>query len=151
MSRRFYGSVLLAFVGAFVVLFALIMNMGSSARSGGGGSGGFREGTSETLTFDLGTRSDSYGSTWQATELLSRIQQNPNATVIVITARDTSSDQLSVTADLRADRLIRRHVGPSGTSTQVWDGYLIDRIKSAAGGGSLNDTPVGKRVGTYTT
>jgi hypothetical protein len=100
-----------------------------------------------TVTIDRGIRQSAYGSTWQAQELVAAIALNPSASRYVLTAKDTNGDSVEVTADLQAEKLTRTH---HGNSSEVWDGYVMDRLKSAAEGGSLNDTPVGKRFGKYT-
>lgn len=91
-----------------------------------------------TLDFDLGTRTDSYGSTWQAKELLTKIQQNPSVASFRMSAKDTTGARVDLLVDLRADDLTRTHSDTG--KTERWHGDVMKRLQSAARGGTFNDT-----------
>jgi hypothetical protein len=101
------------------------------------------------LKVDLGTRPLGFGSQGQASELLRLIEQNPGKAAYSISYRSTS-DVVVFGCDFAKDALVRVHQEPNNRGTgETWKGYIIERLRYAAAGGSLNDTPAGKTPGSY--
>ena len=72
------------------------------------------------------------------------MDQQPGRAEYVI-AYDTGADAVSFGCNLNTGFLGRVHVRPDGHgSKETWNGHVVERLKSAAAGGSLNDTPTGK-------
>lgn len=100
---------------------------------------------------DLGLQSIDFNSTNQARALLDLIDQNPNQADYQITYQ-TDIDVVLIGANFDKDILVRLHQEPDSHGTQeIWQGYIIERLQNAAGGGSLNDTPAGKQPGSFET
>lgn len=108
-------------------------------------------GDDDRIVVDLNERPAGFGSAGQASELLSIIQKNPGKNFYKIIYK-TEEDKVEMFCDLNRRMLVRTHTRKDGTGTQdVWTGYILDRIKiCAAGAGTLNDTPVGEKLGTFT-
>ncbi len=105
--------------------------------------------TGGKVSKDLGQRSLGFGSQGQSQELLKFMKATPNKTGYTITYR-TDVDTVTLECDLSRNVLTRIHRYKDGRGKQeVWSGYVAERLKSAAGGGSLNDTPDGKKPGTF--
>ena len=96
-------------------------------------------------------RSLTFGSRGQARELLNLIDQHPGKAEYRISHR-TESDVVVFGADFTLDLLVRVHRRNDDHGTgETWKGYALERLRSAAAGGSLNDTPLGKSPGTFET
>ncbi len=96
----------------------------------------------------IGVKGSGFGATSQAQELYDLILINPNKESYVIKFA-TKEDFITLTADFGKDILSRKRVRAGGSGTiEHWDGFLMDRIKAAISGGSLNDTPQGKLFGS---
>jgi len=97
------------------------------------------------VDIDLGTRPFDFGSQGQARELLALIERQPGKNGYSITYR-TTADVVVFGCDFAKDVLIRVHREPTGRGKgETWDGYILERLRSGAAVGSLNDTPAGKR------
>jgi hypothetical protein len=108
-------------------------------------------GRSGTAQVDLGRQSIDFGSQRQARELLALIEQQPEKASYNV-AYTTDIDAVVIGCDFSKDIVARVHMRPDNHGTaETWAGYLLDRLKSAAAGGSLNDTPTGKIGGTFET
>lgn len=84
----------------------------------------------------------------QASKILSMMEQRPNRSGYTITY-STAADTVVFGCDIRKRTIVRIHQRPDGTGTaETWSGYVVDRLQSAAAGGSLNDAPTGKSPGT---
>ena len=84
----------------------------------------------------------------QASKILSMMQQHPDRSGYTI-SYSTAADTVVFGCDIRKRAIVRIHQRPNGTGTaETWNGYVVDRLQSAAAGGSLNDTPTGKSPGT---
>ncbi len=95
----------------------------------------------------IGVKGSSFGSTSQAEALYDLVLKNPEKEKYVIKFA-TKNDFITLTADFDKDILSRKRIRAGGSGTiEHWDGYLMDRIKAAISGGSLNDTPEGKLFG----
>lgn len=98
---------------------------------------------------DLGTKPDSFGSNQQALELIQFINENPGKADYQI-SYSTGNETILFGCNFTKDAIIRIHHHKDGHGTQeMWTGNLIERLNNAAGGGSLNDTPNGKNMGTF--
>ena len=105
----------------------------------------------EQVTANLGTKDLDFGSTGQAMALQQIMQESPGSTRYQI-EYTTSGDVVIFGCDLDKDVIARMHNRPDGHGTsEVWQGDVLHRIKSAAEGGSLNDTQGGKVFGTMQT
>jgi len=92
-----------------------------------------------TVTSNLGTRADLYGSKWQAIELLKLFNANPNTARIVITASSNTGERLELIVDRSADTLERKHWDADGTGTSsLWKGSLQSRLQEAITGDGFN-------------
>ncbi|HEY3057473.1 MAG TPA: hypothetical protein VGL99_00705 [Chloroflexota bacterium] len=101
------------------------------------------------LSTDLGSRGIGFGSEGQAKELLAIIQQNPGKANYNISYR-TDIDAVVFGADVTRQVIVRVHQeAGKGGSQETWSGYTLERLRNAAAGGSLNDTPAGKLMGTF--
>lgn len=99
------------------------------------------------ISLDVGTRPVDYGSANQARELLGIIEATPSKASYTLTYH-TTDDVVVFGADFGRDTLVRTHRQPNDHGqTETWQGFVMDRLRSAASGGSLNDTPQGKSVG----
>ena len=106
-------------------------------------------GRSGEAKIDIGTRSVGYGTVGQAKELLATIKKHPNKSVYQISYR-TSADTLVFGCDFAKDTITRVHYYKDGRRIrEAWQGFILDRLKNGADGGSLNDTPRGKSQGTF--
>lgn len=107
-------------------------------------SGAHRFQRNGTVTIDRGLSQNVYDTAWAGQQMFETIVENPTAAVYVLTARDRTGEQLELTVDITNDRITRRHLrSDKRWTTEVWDGYVMDRVKSAASGESLNHTPRG--------
>jgi hypothetical protein len=105
--------------------------------------------TEGKVSKDLGLRSLGFGSQGQSQELLKLMRATPNKTGYEITYR-TDVDAVTFECDLSRNVLTRIHRYKDGRGKQeIWSGYVAERLKSASTGGSLNDTPDGKKPGTF--
>lgn len=92
-----------------------------------------------TITANLGTRSDLYGSKWQGIELLERFNGNPNTARFVISANDGRGERLELVVDRSSDTLERKHWTTAGSGTsEVWKGNLKERLQQASSGDGFN-------------
>ena len=99
---------------------------------------------------DLGTRPFDFGTNNQARELLALMEQQPGKASYNITYR-TTADVVVVGFDLTTETLVRVHYEPGDLGyAEKWNGHALHRVRSAASGGSFNDTPTGKSFGTRT-
>ncbi len=93
---------------------------------------------------DLGQKTISFGSQHQAKELLRIIDIFKNKTEYQI-SYTTSDDIVIFGCDFTRNILLRTHNERDGHGkVEKWQGHILYRLKSAATGGSLNDTPDGK-------
>jgi hypothetical protein len=126
-------------IGLFVfgaVLGALVGPKSTTSSAG-------RSGKAEV---NLGIRPVVYGSQAQAQDLLNVMDQQPSKASYNV-AYETEIDAVVIGADFTKDVLARVHQKHDGHgSTEVWHGYILERLRSAASGGSLNDTPAGKSL-----
>lgn len=92
----------------------------------------------------LGTRPIDFGSRGQALALLALMEEQPGRVEYSV-SYETTVDAVVVGADFNTGILARVHVRPDGKgSAERWRGYIRERLRAAAAGGSLNDTPAGK-------
>lgn len=97
----------------------------------------------------LGKRSVSFGSSEQATALLSLMGQQPNKNEYQI-SYETEADTVIFGCSLVNDTIARIHQRRDGTGTaEKWTGSVKFRLQTAAKGGSLNDTDKGKIPGSF--
>lgn len=97
---------------------------------------------------NLGVESVQFGSTGQAQAMLQLLNDVPGKTDYLITYQ-TAIDVVFFGVDFDKKTISRMHSRPDGTgNAEQWSGYVLSRLESAAGGGSLNDTPKGKLPGT---
>lgn len=95
----------------------------------------------------MGTKTSSFGSTSQAQELYNLILKNPGKEKYVVKFA-TKNDFITLSADFGKDIISRKRVRAGGSGTiERWDGYIVERLKAAIAGGSINDTPEGKLFG----
>lgn len=105
--------------------------------------------SADSISKDLGNKGISFGSSEQAAALSSLIKENPGANRYQI-SYTTDLDVVIFGCDLSSDVIIRLHNKPDGHgSSETWSGDIMHRLFSAAGGGSLNDTPDGKKPGSF--
>lgn len=98
---------------------------------------------------DLGVVSGSPGSANQAVEMLKLIEAQPNKSDYQL-SYSTKDDTVLFGCNFEKNVIVRIHQRPDGTGSQEsWQGYVLERLKAAAGGGSLNDTPEGKIEGSF--
>ncbi|PID55427.1 hypothetical protein CSB45_16075 [candidate division KSB3 bacterium] len=99
----------------------------------------------------LGVQSIDFGSKKQAQTLLDFIESEPSKSeyrLIYV----TEIDLVIFGCDFNKGVLFRVHQRKGNHGTQEgWQGYILERLESAAEGGSLNDTPSGKIPGIYET
>jgi hypothetical protein len=97
----------------------------------------------------LGEQSTGFGSSGQSQELLKLFNSTPGKIEYEITYI-TDVDAVVFKFNLSSNELTRIHRYKDGRITQeIWNGYVTERLENASGGGSLNDTPVGKSPGSY--
>jgi hypothetical protein len=98
---------------------------------------------------DLGSRPYGFGSSNQAQELLNLINENQSKADYQV-SYNTEDETILFGCNFNKDVIIRIHQRKDGRGTQeMWKGYIVERLDNAASGGSLNDTPVGKKAGTF--
>lgn len=99
-----------------------------------------------TMSVDLGTRPFDFGSQGQARELVTLIESSPGKALYEIRYA-TTADTVTVSGDLAQNILRRVHRTPDGHgSNEEWRGYVMERLRTGATGGSMNDTPAGKSL-----
>lgn len=85
-----------------------------------------------------------FGSLRQAKALLQLILEQPNKKEYRL-EYTTDIDAVVFGCNLVNNALVRVHQRPDGSgTTELWQKYPIERLKNAAAGRSLNDTPQGK-------
>jgi len=100
-------------------------------------------------TKSLGHLPTDFGSEGQVQELLKLMEKNPGKVDYQIDYQ-TDVDVVLFGCNFEKDVIIRIHQGKDGHGSQeMWQGYIIERLNNAASGGSLNDTPEGKKLGTF--
>ncbi len=98
---------------------------------------------------DLGTQSVDFGSKRQAQALLDLIDSDQSKAEYRLFYK-TEVDTVVFGCDFDKDVIVRIHQRKDDHGTQeAWRGYLLERLENAAQGGSLNDTPAGKKIGIY--
>ncbi|KAB2889570.1 MAG: hypothetical protein F9K32_12225 [Desulfobulbaceae bacterium] len=103
---------------------------------------------SQEITLKLGKQGTDFGEAQQAAALLRLIEANPGSAQYRITYY-TDSDVIVFGCNLEKDILLRFHSDLAGHGTsEEWNGHILYRIKDAAAGGSLDNTPEGKLTGT---
>lgn len=101
------------------------------------------------VTFDIGKQSPSFGSSDQAAALNKLMAGQPRQSNYQITYT-TTDDVVIFGCDLDKDVIARIHQKQNGHGTmEKWNGHVLYRIKNAANGGSLSDTPNGKSPGSF--
>jgi len=89
------------------------------------------------------------GSTEQAKLLLKYISDDPTLTKYEAD-QHSGGELVRLEYDSQADTLVRIHKTSRHSGTrEAWVGQIPDRLRAAAAGGSLNDTPDGESPGTY--
>src|SRR5262245_51737968 len=79
------------------------------------------------VTIDRGLQSPISGSTWQASQIVDAIDQNPNIARYILTASDAAGEQLEVAADFAKNQITRSHRRPGGHGTEeLWQGYVLE-------------------------
>lgn len=97
----------------------------------------------------LGRRPIDFGTRGQAQELLALMDRQPRLAGYSV-AYETDVDGVAFGCDFTKDVIIRVHTTRDGHGTgERWSGSIEYRLRSAASGGSLNDTPNGKSFGTF--
>lgn len=97
---------------------------------------------------NLGRKPDGFGSSAQALALIDLIALNPNHSTYQI-AYKTSTDVVVFECDFNRDIITRTSKKSKGRSTiEQWSGQASERLRHAANGGSLDDTPKGHIPGT---
>lgn len=97
-------------------------------------------------SIQIGQQSISFGSTNQAAELLKLIEQQPGKDSYQITY-STDTDTVVFGCVFSKNIMVRMHTRhDQHGSVERWNGWILDRLITAVGGGSLNDTPVGKMM-----
>ena len=97
------------------------------------------------------TKPDGFGSSGQALALIDLIKRSPRDSIYQIKYK-TSTDIVVFECDLSQDTVTRIHQKSKGRNTvEKWSGQAILRLKHAANGGSLDDTPNGHSPGTIRT
>lgn len=104
----------------------------------------------EVIKKDLGVRNPSFGSAGQAATMLALINEHPHQRKYQVSYK-TDDDTVFLECDIAMDTITRVHKRRNGTGTaEKWQGEALYRLKTAAKGGSLNDTRKGKSAGTIT-
>lgn len=97
---------------------------------------------------NLGTKPDGFGSSGQALALIDLIVRNPKQSNYRITYK-TSTDMVVFECDFNQDIITRTQKRAKGKNTiEQWTGQAVQRLRHAANGGSLDDTPSGHSPGT---
>jgi hypothetical protein len=155
--RRDGGIPLWVVGGALGLLLLAALNLIARPRSAPMGQPGTPPtttapaGRSGEAEVNLGPRPVDFGSRGQARELLALIEQQPGRASYSI-AYTTDIDVVVFGCDFSKNVLVRVHRRlDNHGSSETWRGYLLDRLRSAAAGGSLNDTPDGESGGTFDT
>lgn len=103
----------------------------------------------ESIKQNIGEQSSSLGSAGQATALLQIISDFPNRTEYQI-SYTTNGEIVVFGCDFSKDVLARLHNKPDGHgSAETWDGDIPFRLRAAQNSESLNDTPTGKKLGSF--
>lgn len=98
---------------------------------------------------NIGHQDTQFGSARQASELLRIMRMNPGKSSYNI-QYDTSADVVIFECDFDKDVIMRLHQTPDGHRTaEKWIGAINERLENASRGGSLNDTPLGRREGSF--
>jgi hypothetical protein len=104
----------------------------------------------DVIQKDLGVRNPSFSSAGQAAAMLVLINDKPHQRKYQISYK-TEEDSVFLECDIAMDTLTRVHKRINGTGTaEKWQGDALYRLRTAAKGGSLNDTKAGSSVGTIT-
>lgn len=102
----------------------------------------------QEITLKLGKQGTDFGASQQAAALLKLIEANPGSAQYRITYY-TDSDVIVFGCNLEKDILLRFHSDLAGHGTsEEWHGHILYRIKDAVAGGSLDNTPEGKLIGS---
>ena len=97
---------------------------------------------------DIGPLPSCSGSITQAKAILELIAEQPGKNEYQIYYK-TEADEVTFTSNLNEETIIRIHKWSNEYSTlEQWQGYVIQRLKSAASGETLNKTPAGEISGT---
>lgn len=100
------------------------------------------------VAVNLGTKPDGFGSSGQALALIDLIVRNPKESNYRITYK-TSTDMVVFECDFNQDTITRTQKRAKGKNTiEQWTGQAVQRLRHAANGGSLDDTPSGHSPGT---
>ena len=103
---------------------------------------------SQEITAKLGKQGPDFGPAQQAAALLKLMETNPGTTQYRITY-NTDNDVVVFGCNLEKEIILRFHSDLTGHGTsEEWTGHSLYRIQDAAGGGSLDNTPEGKQIGT---
>ncbi len=91
------------------------------------------------------------GSSNQSTILLELIEKNPGLDDYQV-SKEQNGEVTIFGCNLRKDILIRIHQRSNGQGTQeTWRSHVLFRLKKSRSGGSLNETPIGKKQGIFQT
>jgi len=103
------------------------------------------------VAVNLGTKPDGFGTSAQALAIIDLIIRNPGKTNYQIIYK-TSADIVVFECDFNQDTITRTYKKSKGRNTvEKWTGQAIPRLKHAANGGDLNNTPEGYIPGTIRT
>ena len=98
---------------------------------------------------NLGVQGNGFGSSNQAQVILQLISEKPDKIDYQI-LYNTHRDVVIFGCNFDKNIIMRMHDHKNSHGTVVrWGGYVLDRLRNAAGGGSLNDTQEGKLPGSY--
>ncbi len=96
----------------------------------------------------LGHKPLDFGSQGQARELLKLMEEEPFKAEYVVSYWTDGADVVRFACSFERSVIVRVRKHPDGHGTmEFWGGFVLERLESAASGGSLNDTPAGKKFG----
>lgn len=100
---------------------------------------------------NIGDQDKNFGSSNQASALLNVIRKTHGKASYNI-QYITPVDVVIFGCDYDKNVIVRLHQKPDGHGTsEKWIGAIEERLENAARGGSLNDTSLGKREGSFLT
>lgn len=98
---------------------------------------------------DIGPLPSCTGAVTQAKAMLELMAEEQGKNEYQIYYK-TEADEVTFTINMNEEKIIRLHKWSNEYSTlEQWQGYVMERLSSAAAGESLNTTPVGPVPGTF--